>query len=139
MALSEKKYERHLLQELPPNARDVAEFLFSNKPLLFFLKQQATAKVDHALLEQSKVSPKLWPEIIQAALLAKITYFEPNPNLTAEQLEFLMEKACDLVNMPMQQLSVEQIIELTHNNMTWFAKWLHQMSAQRKKLTQRSK
>ena len=124
MSLNQNNYERFSLQELPPHARDVAEYLFSSQPLVYFLKQQQTPEPDIYLLDTHKVPHSMWPEIIHAALLAKLSFFEPNPTLKREQVLFLIQSACKLIGMPLNQYSLEDVIRQNTEQMPQLSRWL---------------
>ncbi len=124
MSLNQNNYERFSLQELPPHARDIAEYLFNSQPLVYFLKQQKTPEPDIFLLDNRKVPHSMWPEIIHAALLAKLSFFEPNPNLKREQVLFLIQSACKLIGMPLNQHSLEEVIRQNKERMPLLSSWL---------------
>lgn len=128
MSITPQNYERFLLQELPPHARDIAEFLFNGQPLVFFLKQQATPNPDDFLLDKYKVPHKFWPDIIDAALLAKLSSFEPNPNFERSQVTFLIKTATNLVGTPLNKFSLEEVIRHHHERMPRLCKWLMSMA-----------
>lgn len=124
MALHQNNYERFSLQELPPHARDIAEYLFNSRPLVYFFEQQKIPEPDTYLLDARKVPHSMWPEIIHAALLAKLSFFEPNPNLTREQILFLIQSACTLIGMPLTQYSLEDVIRQNKERMPKLSSWL---------------
>lgn len=128
MSVIEKKHETYLLQELPPHARDIADFLFNSKTLTFFLQQWQQPNTDKELLAAKKVPEALWPQIIEAGLLAKLTFMEPQPGLTSEQLLFLIHISCRLVKMPLSQYSLEEVVHSYQENMPRYTKWLIQMT-----------
>lgn len=129
MPLFEKTYEKHLLQELPPHARDIADFLFNGKPLVFFIQQQQSPKPDIELLNNKKVPHKFWNEIIEAALLAKLTNMDPSPLLRSDQILFLIHSSCVLIKMPLSQYSLEEVVSENEFKMPKFSHWIKSMAA----------
>lgn len=128
MSITTQNYERFLLQELPPHARDIAEFLFNGQPLVFFLKQQAAPDPDNFLLNKHKVPHKFWPEIISAALLAKLSSFEPNSDFSRKQVTFLIKTATNLIGTPLNEFSLEEVIRHNQERMPKLCKWLMSMA-----------
>lgn len=129
MSLFEKTYENHLLQELPPHARDIADFLFNGKPLVFFIQQQQSPIPDIELLNNKKVPHHYWNEIIEAALLAKLTNVDPSPILRSDQILFLIHSSCALIKMPLSQYSLDEIIHENQLKLPKFSHWIRIMAA----------
>lgn len=132
MSLTQKKHETFLLQELPPHARDIAEFLFNGKPLVFFLQQRQTPQIDTQLLDSKKVPHKLWADIIEASLLAKLTYIDIHPGLTRQEVLFLLRKACELLKTPLSDYSLEDVLLEHQERMPKFARWVRLIASQLK-------
>lgn len=127
MPLNDKNYENHYLQELPPHARDIAQFLYNGKPLVFFIQQWTQPNPDKELMDQKKVPHALWNDIIEAAFLAKLTYIQPNDKFNKDQLLFLIHTSCQIVKMPLNEYSMDEIIETYRDQMPKYCKWLLEM------------
>ena len=72
-------YENYLIRQLPPNAQRAAEALLAKMSLAELLSMRAEKRLDLYLLDQNKVAHELWPDILRAVLLARVSYFEPSP------------------------------------------------------------
>ena len=59
--------------------------------------------------------PPFWPSSL---------FFEPNPNLTREQILFLIQSACTLIGMPLTQYSLEDVIRQNKERMPKLSGWL---------------
>jgi len=132
MHLIENKYETAGLLKLPPHARDIAEHLLTITPLheLLLIWQDGTPNKD--LLHRHHVPESLWEEIINATLLAKTTYFLPNPNFTKEELLYLMKAACSSIKLPLNAYSVKEVIEMSQEGYPVFNSWLTSFAKQLK-------
>ncbi|BCN92324.1 hypothetical protein THMIRHAM_01090 [Thiomicrorhabdus immobilis] len=124
MHLIENKYETAGLLKLPPHARDIAEHLLTLTPLNELLLMWQADEPNQDLLHEHRVPEKLWPEIINATLLAKTTYFLPNPNFTKEELLYLMKAACSSIGLPLNLYSVKEVIEMSREEYPIFSEWL---------------
>jgi len=134
MPLHEQNYEIALIKELPPNAQDVALHLFATHPLDWFFIQMQTPQIDDYIMKDKKVSHKFWPEIIQAATLAKLTYIQPNAGFNAQQLKFLLSKACEIIGRPLNHYSIKSTMLEMSSSMPRFSHWLKQVVLEYKKL-----
>lgn len=121
------RFERSLLNLLPPNARKVADNLLTEYCLMGLLRLYEDGFIEKNLLQQHQVDERLWADILQASLLAKLTYFEASDLLTREQVYFLIETALKVlfyeVNYPLAQVFVE-----TKRQHPFFARWLVAMA-----------
>ena len=132
MHLIENKYETAGLLKLPPHARDIAEHLLTITPLheLLLIWKDGTPNKD--LLHQHHVPESFWGEILNATLLAKTTYFLPNPNFTKEELLYLMKAACSSIKRPLNTYSVKEVIEMSQEDYPVFSSWLTNFAKQLK-------
>ncbi|WP_029406507.1 hypothetical protein [Thiomicrorhabdus sp. Milos-T2] len=133
MHLLENKYETAGLLKLPPHARDIAEHLLTLTPLNQLLLMQQANDPDTALLNEHHVPITLWPDILNATLLAKTTYFLPNPNFNKEELLYLMKAACSSIGLPLNVYSVKEVIEMSAEEYPVFSEWLNTFAKQLKK------
>lgn len=137
MHLLENSFERKLLNDLPPNARDIAEEFLATKSLgdlLLLLKKDTP---DTKTLEEKKVREHFWLPIIKAAILAKTTYLLPNQQLTREEILFLIKAICLSIDYPSQEIVLKDMIEYAKKKeMTTLNLWLSQFS---KLLVEKSK
>lgn len=128
MHLIENEFEQKLLHELPPHARDIALDLLSTKSLGELLLMLDEGNTDKELLSIKKVPLSLWEPILRATLLAKATYFLPNPELSKEEVLFLIKTACMSAGYPLTDYSLAEIIELSEEGMPVFHRWLLQLT-----------
>ncbi len=124
MQLIENKYETALLLQLPPNARDIAEYLLTVKPLGVLLTMWQENIPDVDLLSQHHVASTLWEAILKATILAKITYFFENPNFNEAEILYLLKAACASAGMPLKAYSLGEVIEMSQKEMPIFHQWL---------------
>ena len=135
MNLIENKYETAGLWKLPPHARDVAEELLTVTPLDELLVIWQEQKPDHKLLQRFHAPVTLWPDILNATLLAKTTYFILNPDFTRQELLYLMKIACASVNRPLDTYSIKEVIEMSQEDYPIFVDWLTEFASQLKQLS----
>lgn len=129
MELLENDYEQKLLMDLPPNARDLAQELLSTRSLGELLSLRESAEIDKDLLASKRVSERYWSDLINAAILAKSTYFLPNPKFSQDEIYFLIRTASSTINYPIKQSALKDLIEFTKTKeMLVFANWLEQFS-----------
>ncbi|MBD3611759.1 MAG: hypothetical protein HUJ13_05010 [Hydrogenovibrio crunogenus] len=128
MHLIENEFEQKLLHELPPHARDIGLDLVSTRSLGELLVMLDENQVDKELLAVKKVPSTMWEPILRAALLAKATYFLPNPELSQEEMLFLLKAACMSAGYPLSEYSLADLIELTEDEMPVFHRWLLQLT-----------
>lgn len=128
MHLIENEFEQKLLHELPPHARDIGLDLVSTRSLGELLVMLGENQVDKELLSVKRVPSSLWEPILRAALLAKTTYFLPNPELSREEILFLIKAACMSAGYPLSEYSLADLIELTEDEMPVFHRWLLQLT-----------
>lgn len=130
MELLENDYEQKLLMALPPNARDIALGLLSTKSLGELLSLRESQQPDKNLLASKKVAERYWFDILNAATLAKSTYFLPNPSFTQEEIFFLIKAACSSINYPIKQATLVDLMDFTlKKDMPILHEWLQKFSA----------
>ncbi|WP_024850090.1 hypothetical protein [Hydrogenovibrio kuenenii] len=129
MELLENDYEQKLLMDLPPNARDLAQELLSTRSLGELLSLRESANADKDLLASKHVSERYWSDLINAAILAKSTYFLPNPKFSQDEIYFLIRAASSTINYPIKQSALKDLINFAKTKeMPVLAKWLEQFS-----------
>jgi len=124
MNLIENKYETALMQQLPPNARDLAEDFFSTRSLQQLLEMLYEKGIDERDLKQHHISEKQVPEILYATLLAKTTYFLPNHKLTKAECRYLITLACAVAGYSLKDYKLSEIIINTQASLPVFSQWL---------------
>jgi len=130
MHLLENSYEKKLLLELPPHARDIAENFLATKSLGNLLQLIERNSPDELLLAKKKVPIQYWIDILKAAALAKTTYFLPNEKLSREELLFLIKSACLSVDIPTQDIVLRDVIEFAKlQEMNTLHQWLKSISS----------
>lgn len=129
MNLLENNFEQKLLLELPPHARDVAHDLLTTESLGGLLSLREKNEPDKARLKSKNVPENLWLSILNAAILAKSTYFLPNPKFSQEEILFLIKAACSSINYPIKQATLMDLIEYTRQqDMETLYQWLKDFS-----------
>jgi len=136
MHLIENKYETAGLQNLPPHARDVADQLLTVTPLSELLTIWQDNTPNSELLQEHKAPEQLWPDIVNAALLAKVTYFLPNENFTKEELLYLMKAGCASIKLPLNVYSIKEVVEMSENDYPVFSQWLTDFAKHLKTLSE---
>jgi len=124
MHLIENNYEKTALLQLAPHARDVAEQILTVTPLNELLQLWLSKEPDTTLLTLHKVPIGMWSEIVDAALLAKVTYFLPNERFDKEEVLYLIKIACLSINKPLSAFTIKEVIELTKEDYPVFSHWL---------------
>lgn len=120
----EDKYEKALLLQLPPKARDVANNLLNVKTLAELLELWQITSPDNALLGQYKIASQDWYPVINATILAKTTYFSPNPDFTQEERLYLIKAACASAGFPLTKHSLKDVITLSQTDFPVLKEWL---------------
>lgn len=138
MQLLENNFENGAIQQLPPNARDLAEHLLTITPLEKLLTMQQEDKPDKRLLSEFNVPKKHWIDILNATILAKTTYFVVNPNFSADEILYLMKAACLSINRPLNVYSVKDVIEMSQEDYPIFTNWLTKLAKQLKNKTKQN-
>lgn len=124
MQLMENNYEDALLLKLPPNARDVAEHLFTFRPLHELLILWLDNEPDFELLTERHVASQHWEAILNATLLAKMTYICDNPKFNQEEVLFLLKIACASAGLPLKAYTLAEVVELSKEDLPIFHDWL---------------
>ena len=128
MHLIENKYETAGLLLLPPHARDIAQHLLTVTPLSELLLMWQNQKPNHELLIRHKVPVEFWEKIIDATLLAKVTYFLPNSTFNRDEVLYLIKAGCLAIKMPLDTYSVKDVIDAKSEDYPIFADWLKQFT-----------
>lgn len=129
MHLIENNFEKKLLLDLPPHARDIAEEFLSEKSLGDLMRLIEVNTPDSYILNAKKVPELYWQDILKAALLAKTTYFFPNEKLSREEMLFLIKVICLSLDIPRQDIALKDIIELAkREEMYVLSGWLNELS-----------
>jgi len=120
-------HEDRLIRQLPPNAQHVCEMLLSRLSLVDMTRMQETGEMDLYLLTQHKVSHDLWPDILKAVILAKITYFEPSPLLDQAKILLLVKMAVETAGFSLNT-PLPQIVNAVKNDYPRLTRWLTMMA-----------
>lgn len=128
MHLIENVLEQKLLLDLPPHARDIAMEYISTKSLGELLDLWQETKPDLSQLSAKNIPHSMWKPLINAALLAKVTYFLPNPDLTQEEMLFLIKIACMSAGYPLNTYSLADVMVMTKEDMPVLHNWLQQFA-----------
>lgn len=128
MNLIENKYEEKLLMSLPPNARDIALDLFARTPLSKLLQDLLVIKPDTVRLAQHNVNEHEWKPILQAATLAKITYFLPDGKYSQKEILYLLKVVCLCIDYPQPKISFYAVASLVKHDMPTLYDWLNNLS-----------
>ncbi len=124
MELIENEFEHTLIQRLPPHARDAAELLFSTYSLRQMLDMFYHQGLPEALLEEFHLKSTQSLSILNACLLAKITYFLPNPKMTKEECAYLIRLGCQVAGYPLEKYKISEIIIAAKDDLPTFTQWL---------------
>lgn len=118
------QYEKTLLLKLPLKARDIAEELLKTKSLaeLLTMWQQNTINID--LLDEFQVTHENTYPILNAAILAKTTYFLANPNLTQQEILYLIKAASASAGISLKKYDLKEIIQLSRIDFPVLHEWL---------------
>lgn len=120
-------YEDQLIRQLPPNAQRVAELLLSRLSLSELLTMRDNGDVDVFLLNKHNVSQALWPDILRAIILARITYFNPSPLLNQEKILLLVKLAVETAGFSLST-PLPQIVAEVKEDYPRLTTWLVQMA-----------
>jgi hypothetical protein len=84
-------------------------------------------RIDLFLMDQNKVPHELWPEILRAVLLARVSYFEPSPFLDQEKILLLVKLAVETVGFSLST-PLPQIVNAIKADYPRLTKWLALMA-----------
>lgn len=121
------RYEDQLIRRLPPNAQHVAELLLSQTSLAELLVIRDAQQIDLLLLAQNNVPVGLWSDIVQAALLARITYFDPSPLLDQEKILLLVKLAIETIGFSLTT-PLPQVVTAVKDHYPRLTAWLVSMA-----------
>lgn len=124
MNLIENDYEKALMFQLSPNARDLAEYLFSTYSLKRLLEMLYKKGISEQDLKHHHLSESMTPQILYATLLAKTTYFLPNPKMKKEECGYLITLACAVAGYSLKEYTLTEIIIASQKEMPIFSQWL---------------
>lgn len=126
-------YEKYLIRQLPPNAQRAAEALLAKTPLAELLALREEQKIDLYLMDQNKVPHALWPDILKAVLLARVSYFEPSPLLDQEKILLLVKLAVETLGFSLST-PLPQIVNAIKADYPRLTQWLAMMAQQLSKV-----
>jgi hypothetical protein len=127
MAAIQHCYENFLISQLPPNAQRVAEAMLANASLAELLEIRENRRIDSYLMDQNKVPYELWPEVLRAVLLARLTYFEPSPLLDQEKILLLVKLTIETAGFSLTT-PLPQIVNAIKADYPRLSLWLTQMA-----------
>ncbi len=129
----ENVYEEALLHQLAPVAQKGAEEVFSTWTLSQMLESKLKRTTPKAFLRYREIAPAYWPEMLDAALIAKLTYIRPdNPQLDREARTWLISVASILIGMPIRTYTLAEIVQGTRIKYPVLSQWLVKMAADAK-------
>jgi len=128
MQLLENRYEKALLLQLPPKARDVAEVLLNTLSLAELLSMWQQNTPDKMLLNEHQVPHKEWYAILNATVLAKSTYFLANAQFTKEEALYLIKAACGSAGLSLTKHSLKEAVQLSLSDFPVLHEWLLEFS-----------
>lgn len=133
----ENDYEDKKLLDLPPNARDIALDFLGTRSLGQLLRMLHQNDPNMKILSEKHVAKNLWKPILEATILAKTTYFIPNPSFDQEQMSFLLKSACLAAGYPLSVYSLAEVLQITRKEMPIFHEWLSDFAEEliRRKMT----
>ncbi len=123
MNLIENDYEKALMLQLTPNARDLSEHLFSTCSLQQLLEMLYEKNLSDQYMKPH-LSEELAQQILYATLLAKTTYFLPNPKMSKEECGYLITLACEVAGYTLKEYSLSEVITASKIEMPIFSDWL---------------
>jgi hypothetical protein len=121
------EYENRLIRLLPPNAQHVAEMLLSRLSLTDMLRMRDDGDMDLFLLNQHKVDKELWPEILRAVILAKVTYFDPTEFLDQAKVLLLVKLAVEAAGFSLSR-PLPQVVAAVKTDYPRLTRWLVMMA-----------
>lgn len=120
----ENTFEEEPILALPPVAQRVAYELFSTWPLPKLMDSWIN---DHPADREMKAHgcpPRFWPEILSAAMVAKVTYFVPNPRFHARHIKYLVHLACAHIGYPLTHYTLAEAIGASQHRYPVLHTWL---------------
>jgi hypothetical protein len=117
------EYEDRLIRLLPPNAQHVAEMLLSRLSLTDMLRMRDEDEMDLYLLNEHKVSRELWPDILRAIILAKVTYFDPSEFLDQAKVLMLVKLAVEAAGFSLST-PLPQVVAAVKTDYKRLTRWL---------------
>lgn len=120
-------YEDRLIRQLPPNAQHVAEMMLSRMSLAELLRMSDTGDMDLFLMTQHNVSKELWPDILRAVTLAKVTYFEPSDLLDQAKVLLLVKLAVESAGFSLAT-PLPQVVASVKKDYPRLTRWLVAMA-----------
>jgi hypothetical protein len=117
------EYEDRLIRLLPPNAQHVAEMLLSRLSLTDMLRMRDEDEMDLYLLNEHKVSRELWPNILRAIILAKVTYFDPSEFLDQAKVLMLVKLAVEAAGFSLST-PLPQVVAAVKTDYKRLTRWL---------------
>jgi hypothetical protein len=121
------EYENRLIRQLPPNAQHVAEMLLSRLSLTDMLRMRDNGDMDLLLLNQHKVDKDIWPEILRAVILAKVTYFDPTEFLDQAKVLLLVKLAVEAAGFSLST-PLPQVVAAVKTDYPRLTRWLVMMA-----------
>lgn len=123
-------YEDKLIRDLPLlKARYVAETLLTRYSIAELLTLQLAESVDVDLMNSHKLPYDLWPDIVRAALLARISYIHPSHNLSKQKILLLVKLAIEFSGLNSSVPLSEAVVSIK-SDYAYLAIWLTGMAKQ---------
>ena len=126
----ENAYEDAFLYNLAPLAQKGAEELFTTWTLSRMLKHRLDDDPPTAFLKRHEIPPHFWPDMLKAALIAKISYIRPdNPQLDKQARVWLIAVASTLIGLPVDTYTYAEIVQSTRIKYPVLSDWFAKMVA----------
>ena len=120
----ENTFEEEPILALPPLAQRVAYDLFSTWSLPQLMEAWVEDKRPDDVLKMHNCPPRFWPDILSATFVAKTTYFLPNPNFNAHQVNYLIRLTCTHIGFPLNEYSLAEVVGIARHKYPVLYEWL---------------
>ena len=123
----ENDFEEEPILALAPIAQKVAYDIFTTWPLPKMMEYWLENKPDKALLKFHGCPERFWKKALQAAFVAKTTYFLPNPKFSKAERDYLLSLACTHIGYPLTEYSLKDALYACREKYPIFSRWLLEM------------
>jgi hypothetical protein len=125
----ENDYEEGLFHTLAPIAQKGAEEVFATWTLSQMLESWLNNEVPVDFLRYRSIPPRFWPDMLKAALVAKVSYIRPdNPQLDKAARTWLIALAATLIGMPMKDYTLPEIVQSIRIKYPVLSAWMVKMA-----------
>ncbi|CAN8141382.1 conserved hypothetical protein [uncultured Thiomicrorhabdus sp.] len=120
----DRDYEFSLRDILPGNSRDLVMHLFTTVSLGRMLELWEKREADKFLLNKYRVNQADWPDALQAAIIAKLSYLKINDHYSVHEMVYLMKTACTVLGKPLTEYTLNEVINAQHTQTPKLSLWL---------------